>query len=107
MNGKRNGKEKEYYDNNKIKFEDEFKNDLRCNGKGYDNNNTIYELKNRKRYAKEYDYYGNLIFEFEYLNGLKNGKGKEYNYRVNLEFEEEYLNGKRNGKDKEYHFLVK
>jgi len=36
-----------------------------------------------------------LIFEGEYLNGLKNGKVKEYNYDGVLLFEVEYLNGKK------------
>ena len=44
-----------------------------------------------------------MIFEGEYLNGKRNGKGKEYDYYGNLIFEGEYLNGKRwNGKGKEY-----
>ena len=39
------------------------------------------------------------MFEGEYLNGERNGKGKEYNYDGKLYFEGEYLNGKRwNGK---------
>ena len=38
---------------------------------------------------------GRLIFEGEYLNGKRNGKGKEYNYFGKLEFEGEYLNGER------------
>ena len=41
-------------------------------------------------------YYIELIFEGEYLNGERNGKGKEYYYNGNLEFEGEYLNGERN-----------
>ena len=45
-----------------------------------------------------------LIFEGEYKNGERNGKGKEYNKNGNLIFEGEYLNGKRNGKGKEYDF---
>ena len=44
---------------------------------------------------KEYDYFGDLIFEGEYLNGLKNGKGKEYDYKGNLIFEGEYRNDVR------------
>ena len=43
-----------------------------------------------------------LIFEGEYLNGKRNGKGKKYYDIGNLMFEGEYLNGKRNGKGKEY-----
>ena len=40
---------------------------------------------------------GKLIYEGEYLNGLRNGKGKEYfNYITqNLIFEGEYLHGKK------------
>ena len=47
---------------------------------------------------------GKLIFEGEYLNGKRNGKGKEYNDNNELIFEGEYLNGKRNGKGKEYDY---
>ena len=50
--------------------------------------------------VKEYKYNGKLIYEGEYLNGKRNGKGKEYDYKGELEFEGEYLNGKRNGKGK-------
>ena len=40
-----------------------------------------------------------ILFEGEYLNGEKNGKGKEYNHHGDLLFEGEYLNGKEyNGK---------
>ena len=51
------------------------------------------------------EYFGHddsLIFEGEYLNGKRNGKGKEYNRAGNVKFEGEYLNGKRKGKGKEY-----
>ena len=43
---------------------------------------------------KEYDLENNLIFEGEYLNGIKNGKGKEF-YKNLLLFDGEYLNGYR------------
>ncbi len=39
-----------------------------------------------------------MVYEGEYLNGLRDGKGKEYNYNGYLEFEGEYKNRKRNGK---------
>ena len=54
--------------------------------------------------GNEYDgYYDNLLFEGEYLNGKRNGKGKEYYDNGILMFEGEYLNGlKWNGKGKEY-----
>ena len=94
MNGKRSGFGKEY-EYNKLKFEGEFLNGKKWNGKGYDlENNVVYELKEGKGFIKEYYYNGNLKYEGEYLNG----KGKEYEYNK-LKFEGEYLNGKRwNGK---------
>ena len=49
--------------------------------------------------GKEYNSYGNLVFEGEYLYGERNGKGKEYFYGGKMKFEGEYLNGKKwNGK---------
>ena len=50
--------------------------------------------------GKEYDFNGKLIFEGEYLNGIRwNGKGKEYYDNGKIRFEGEYLNGKKwNGK---------
>ena len=62
------------------------------------------EYKNRKKSGKgkEYDKYGYLIFDGEYLNGKRNGKGKEY-YNDNLLFEGEYLNGEKNGQGIEYY----
>ena len=66
LNGKRNGKGKEYFYNGQIRFEGDYKNDLRWNGKGYDPlNNIIYELKSGKGLIKEYDPYGKLDFEGE------------------------------------------
>ena len=65
-----------------------------------------YEIKKGYGKGKEYDYLGNLVFEGEYLNGERNGKGKEYHIiNGNLVFEGEYLNGKRNGKGKEYDYI--
>ena len=78
-------------------------------GKEYklDTNRLIFEGEylNRKRNGKGKEYYSNgkLKFEGEYLNGERNGKAKEYDYNGKLKFEGEYLNGKRNGKGKEYY----
>ena len=48
-----------------------------------------------------YDKYGKIIFEGEYRNGLKNGKGIEFQYKYGVKiFEGEYSNGKRHGKEK-------
>ena len=61
----------------------------------------IYELINGNGKVKEYDDFGGkLIFEGEYLNGQKNGRGKEYNKEGNLIFEGEYKEG-LNGMEKD------
>ena len=61
------------------------------------------EFKEGKRNGKgkEYNNEGKLIYEGEYLNGIVNGKGKKFNNGI-LMFEGEYLNGLVNGKGKEY-----
>jgi len=89
----------------KLRFEGEYLNDLKWNGKGYDsNNNIIYELKDGKGFVKEYSNNDKLIFEGEYKNGKRNGKGKEYNlFYDTILFEGEYINGEKNGKGKEYY----
>ena len=72
------------------------------NYKFYSGKYIIYETKTK---GKEYDGHSDdLIFEGEFLNGERNGKGKEYYYNGNIIFEGEYLNGKRNGKGKEYYY---
>ena len=38
---------------------------------------------------------GNLLFEGEYINGIRNGRGKEYDIYGDLLFEGEYLYGKK------------
>ena len=45
--------------------------------------------------GKEYDDYGKLEFECEYLNEVRNGKGKEYNNYGNMIFDGEYSKGKK------------
>ena len=83
LNGEKNGKIKEYDEQNYLVFEGEYKNGLK-NGKVKE-----YYCNNRKK------------FEGEYLNGLKNGYGIEYDNGII--FEGEYTNGVRNGKAKEYY----
>ena len=67
------------------------------------------EFLNGERNGKGYVYNGNdfAISECEYLNGRRNGKGKEYFLGTDVIFEGEYLNGKRNGKGTEYYFRHK
>ena len=52
----------------------------------------IYESQGK---GKEYNEYGELLYEGEYLNGERNGIGKEYNEFGGLAYEGEFLNGKR------------
>ena len=61
MNGKRNGKGKEYNENGNLKYDGEYLNGYRWNGKG-----------------KEYNENGNLKYDGEYLNGKYNGIAKFY-----------------------------
>ena len=59
------------------------------------------EYKNRERNGKGKEYYINdaIMFEGEYSNGKRNGKGKIYYDDGSLKFEGEFLNGKKwNGK---------
>jgi antitoxin component YwqK of YwqJK toxin-antitoxin module len=46
------------------------------------------EREEEKEKGREYNYKGKLVFEGEYLNGERNGKGIEY-----------YSNGKKNLKE--------
>ena len=71
-------------------------------GKYYDvNGNITGEFKNDNKipeekhyHQREYGDYGEVIFDGEYLNGKRNGKGKEYWTNGKISFEGEYLNGK-------------
>ena len=47
---------------------------------------------------------GILLFEGEYLDRKKEGKGKEYFGNGNVSFEGDILNRRRNVKGKEYHY---
>jgi len=91
-----NGKGIDYYYNGNIEFDGEYVDGYRYNGKGYDlKNNIVYELKNGNGYIKIFNLFNELIFEGEYKDGVKNGKGKEFNHNGKLIFEGEYLNGRK------------
>ena len=62
------------------------------------------EFLNGEKNGKGKEYFFEQIFEGEYLKGKRNGKFKEYNNKGKLIFEGEYLNGERNGKWKEYDY---
>ena len=52
-----------------------------------------YIIYESNRFGKEYNSFNdNLVYEGEYLNGERNGKGKEYNWSGKIIFEGEYLN---------------
>ena len=90
------------YHKGKLEFEGDYFFYQKWNGKGYDENgNVIYELKNGTGKVREYNGI-HLVFEGEYLNGEKNGKGKTYYEDGKIFFEGEYLNDKANGRGKEY-----
>ena len=122
LNGKRHGKGKEYDSDGNILFEGQYNNGKRFNGIGIEKyGNTLifqgeylngrywngkgkdYEIKNGKGYIKERNSYGDIVYEGEYMNGLRNGKGKETNSNPTISFEGVFYNGQRwIGKLKEY-----
>ena len=103
LNGKRNGHGREYNDYDLYAFDGEFKNGKKWNGSGCDRyGNIINEFKEGKGFIKEIysseDYF-KVMFEGEYVNGERNGKGTEMNDYGTKIFDGEYKNGKQwNGK---------
>ena len=70
LNGKRNGKGKEYYNDGKLKFEGEYLYDQKRKGKLYINNKLEYDgeyLYNKKWNGKGYNENLNIIYEL--ING--------------------------------------
>ena len=73
-NAYKNGKGKEYYSDEKLKFEGEYLNGSQWNGKQFDENgNIIFEIKNGSGLIKEFNDEGLLQYECEYKYGSKNG----------------------------------
>ena len=106
LNGKKHGKGKEYYNEGKVAFEGEYVKGKKYFGKIYDRlTGEIRQIKFGTGYTQELNNYGELDFEGEYLNTQRHGKGKEYYYDGNLKFEGEYLNDEKNGKGKEYNHI--
>ena len=85
-----------------IKYNKSLQNTLCINIINYKKFSKKYIIYDSKGIGKEYFGYDNaLLYEGEYLNGERNGKGKEYdsfNYIKHITYEGEYKNGKRNGK---------
>ena len=98
---KAHGKGIEYHYNWKVKFKGEYSNGYKIEGKVYNYDSKLLFELNRNWQGKEY-YYGQLIFEGEYLNEMRNWKGKEYYENGKLKIVGEYKNDLFNGKVKEY-----
>ena len=59
-------------------FKGDYLNGKLWTGTGYDKNENIaFEIKEGKGFIKEYNDFGELKFEGEYINGERNGKGKD------------------------------
>ena len=69
LNGIKNGKGKEYYENGQIKFDGDYFQGRKIEGKGYDNKGNEYLIIERNQKSKEYNKKGKVIFEGEYFNG--------------------------------------
>ena len=87
-----------------VKINKNLQMNLNINILTYKNFSGRYIIYESNGIVKEYDGENDkLIFEGEYLNGKKNGKGIEYFYDVQLYFEGQYLNNKKHGLGKEYY----
>ena len=76
-------------------YNNSLKKKLSINIDNYKKVSGKYKIGGKNGNCKLYDLEtNNLIFEGEYLNGKKNGKGKEYHINEKLKFEGEYLMGK-------------
>ena len=94
-----------------IKYNKKFQKILNINivnYKAFSGKYIVYDDNQKGKKGKELDIYNDtLIFEGEYSNGKRNGKGVEFYYdspfsEYIITFEGEFLNGKRNGKGREY-----
>ena len=93
------GKGKEYYENDKIKYEGEYSNG-KWNGKGkayYDNGNyegdfvNGYREGNGKYIWEDGDYYIG-----QWKGGKRHGKGIMYYANGNIKYEGDWIDGKKN-----------
>ena len=101
LKGQRSGKGKEYYNKGELKFEGEYFYDDIWDGKGYDKNKkNVFTINKGNGFIKEFNDDGILIYEGEYINGMRNGKGKQYDKDGKIIYEGEFKDGKRHGKGK-------
>ena len=101
LNGNKNGNGKEMR-NGKVIAEGKYKEGKMWTGKGFnEKGEIIYEINNgNSKYFIEFNDKGKKVYEGEYLNGKRNGKGKEYGDNLKCVFEGEYLNGKKTEMEK-------
>ena len=121
LNGKKNGKGKEYFKDGKVNrliYEGNYLNGEKTGfGKLYiyeEDRNAFSkkdyikrfegEFKNGKIYGIGKEYHNDkLVYKGEFLNGERHGKGKEYSHS-NYVYIGEFKNGKKNGEGKWYLF---
>jgi len=82
-----------------IKYNKSLQTNLSISLKNYQYLSGKYIIYDSNGNGKEYDLADNLLYEGEYLNEKRNGKGREY-WIYGLIFEDEYLNEQRNRKRK-------
>ena len=83
----------------KLIFEGKYLNGKMWAGSGFDaKRDIIFKIVNGTGHVKEYDENWKLIFEGEYLKGLREGKGKEYFPNGKILFDGNYKKGKKYGK---------
>ena len=104
LNGKRNGKGTEYKSLLIVKSDNNF----------YSSRNIKYQnieifcgeyFNGERKDGEEYNYDGELVYEGEYLNDKKNGKGKCFDDEGRLVYEGDYKNCKRTGIRKLYSII--
>ena len=89
-----------------IKYNKSFQNLLNIGLYNYKLFSKRYIIYTENKIGEEYDSLDNtILFEGEYLNKKRNGKGKIYNDSGRVVFEGEFLKGKKNGKGREFNFF--
>ena len=105
-NGERNGKGREYF-NSFLIFEGKYKDGKEWTGMGYrGSNQPIFKLDNGEgNDIFKHKYNEVFIYEYfvNYSNGEFNGLGEERCGQTNIIYEGQFLNGKKSGKGKEYY----
>ena len=100
--GERNGKGKEYYNDNKLRYDGDFVNGkYEGNGEYYFENEEYYigQFLEGKRHGNGKLFYKdkNIKYEGEFKNDNLDGKGKYY-YKNGESYDGQWLNGKKHGK---------